>query len=66
MLFKNGIFRSIQRKRRIRRSISTSEVDRSSLVFIDFNIPVFTPGRQRVEPTLNLSQNIALLAACLI
>jgi hypothetical protein len=32
-----------------------SEVDRSSLVFFDFNIPVFTPGRNRVEPTLDLS-----------
>jgi hypothetical protein len=55
---------SIERKKRIRRSISTSEVDRTSLVFIDFNIPVFTPGRHRVEPTLDLSQNIALLAVC--
>jgi hypothetical protein len=43
-----------------------SEVDRSSLVFIDFNILVFTAGRHRVEPTLDLSQNIALLAVCRI
>jgi hypothetical protein len=35
----------------------TSEVDRPSLVFNDFNIPAFTPGRHRVEPTLDLSQN---------
>jgi hypothetical protein len=34
-----------------------SEVDRPSLVFIDCNIPAFTSGRQRVEPTLDLSQN---------
>jgi hypothetical protein len=39
---------SIQRKRRIRRSISMSEVDRPSLFFIDFNIPTFTPGRHTV------------------
>jgi hypothetical protein len=45
----------IQHKRRIRRSISMSEVDRLSLVFVDFNIPVFTPGRHRVQPTLDLT-----------
>jgi hypothetical protein len=43
-----------------------SEVDRSSLVFIDFNIPAFTPGRHTVLATLDLSQNIALLAVCRI
>jgi hypothetical protein len=35
---------SIQCKRRIRRSISMSEVDRPSLFLIDFNIPMYTPG----------------------
>jgi hypothetical protein len=43
-----------------------SEVDRPSLVFIDFNIPAFTPGHYRAEPTLDLSQNIALFAVCRI
>jgi hypothetical protein len=43
-----------------------SEVDYSSHIFIDFNIPAFTPGRHRVEPTLDLSQNIDLLAVCRI
>jgi hypothetical protein len=57
---------SIQLKKRIRRSISMSEVDRPSLVFIDFNIPAFTPGCHRVESTLDLSQNTALLAVCRI
>jgi hypothetical protein len=41
-----------------------SEVDRWSFVFIDFNIPAFTPGRYRVQPTLDFSQNIALFADC--
>jgi hypothetical protein len=58
-LFTNGIFRPFNLKSGIRRSISMSEIDRLSLVFIDFNIPAFTPGRHRVEPTLDLSQNIA-------
>jgi hypothetical protein len=45
-----------------------SEVDRPSLVVIDFNIPAFTPGRHRVYPTLDASQNIlvALFAVCRI
>jgi hypothetical protein len=43
-----------------------SEVDRPSLVFIDFNILAFTSGRHRVELTLDLSQSIALLAVCRI
>jgi hypothetical protein len=39
---------SIQRMRRIRRSISMNEVNRPSLFSIDFNVPAFTPGRHTV------------------
>jgi hypothetical protein len=55
-LFRNGIFRLFSLRRE----------DRPSLILIDFNILAFTPGRHRVEPTLDLSQNIALLAVCRI
>jgi hypothetical protein len=65
-LFTKGDIPSIQLKKRIRRSISISEVDHPSLGFIDFNIPAFTPGRHRVQPTLDLSQGLALLAVCRI
>jgi hypothetical protein len=39
---------SIQRKKKIRRSVLINELDRPSLVFIDFNIPAFTPDHLRV------------------
>jgi hypothetical protein len=56
-LLTNGIFHPFNVKKRIRQSISMSEIDRPSLVLIDFNIQAFTPGCQRVQPTLDLSEN---------
>jgi hypothetical protein len=38
-----------------------SEVHRPRLFFIDSNIPAFTPGLHKVQDTLDLSENVALL-----
>jgi hypothetical protein len=42
------------------------EVDRLSLLFIDFYVPVLTPRLDRIKTALQLSENIALLAFCRI
>jgi hypothetical protein len=57
---------SIQRKRRVRRSIWMTEVDRPSLFHVDSNVSACTPGRHTVQATLDLSKNIALLPVCRI
>jgi hypothetical protein len=38
------------------------EVDRPSLVFIDFNVPTLTPGGYCVQAALEFFENVALLA----
>jgi hypothetical protein len=53
-LFTNGMFRPFN-VGRVRRSLSMREVDRPSLVLVDFNTSVFTPGCHWVEPTLEFS-----------
>jgi hypothetical protein len=43
-----------------------TEVDFLSLVFIDVYVPAFTPRLDFIKTALQLSENIALLALCLI
>jgi hypothetical protein len=43
-----------------------SEVYRKSLFLLDSNIPAYTTGRDTVQATLDLSENIALLQVCRI
>jgi hypothetical protein len=57
---------SIQCEKRVRQSMLVREIDRLSLVLIDFNIPAFTPGCRRVKPTLEFSYYVTLLAVCRI
>jgi hypothetical protein len=59
-LFTNMIFHPFN-VRIESRYISVSEADHLRLVFIDFNIPEFTPGRHSVEPTQDLALNVASL-----
>jgi hypothetical protein len=40
------------------------EVDRLSLLFIDFCVPVLTSRLDCIKTALQLSENIALLAFC--
>jgi hypothetical protein len=51
---------------RLRRSTTTSEVDPLSLILINFNTPVRTPGLHWVETALEFSSNKIFLAICRI
>jgi hypothetical protein len=53
-------------KKALGRSPMMGEVDRPSLVFIDFDIPAFAPGHHRDYPALEFPNYIALLAVCRI
>jgi hypothetical protein len=57
---------SIQCKERLWGSNSMREVDCLNLVFIDFYVPALTPRLDCIKTALQLSENIALLALCLI
>jgi hypothetical protein len=65
-LLTNGMFRPDQCKKKFNWPTSMREVDCPSFVFIDFNVPTFTPGRHLVQAALKFSENVALLAFCRI
>jgi hypothetical protein len=57
---------SIQRTRSVRGSRSMRKVDGLSNILIDFYVLVLTPRLNRMETSLQLSENITLFAVCLI
>jgi hypothetical protein len=53
-----GDIPSIQCKMRLGKPKSMRKVDCLSLIFIDFYVPVLTPRLNKIEPSLQLSENI--------
>jgi hypothetical protein len=54
---------SVQCEMSLRRSNSMRDVDSSSFIFINFNVPAIEPRLSLIETTLQLPENITLFVS---